>query len=68
MPDVHLFPGHIACDSASRSEIVVPLIRDGAVLGVIDIDSPELARFDERDQEFLEHCAAQISRLWPAAV
>lgn len=49
VPDVHQFPGHIACDSASRSEIVVPLIRDGKVLGVLDIDSPVLNRFDEAD-------------------
>ena len=48
--DVHSFPGHIACDSASNSEIVVPLIRDGQVLAVLDIDSPSLARFDEEDR------------------
>jgi len=48
--DVHAFPGHIACDAASRSEIVVPLIRDGEVIGVLDIDSPNLARFDEEDE------------------
>lgn len=48
--DVHSFPGHIACDSASNSEIVVPLIRNGQVLGVLDIDSPSLARFDEEDR------------------
>ena len=48
--DVHLFPGHIACDSASNSEIVVPLIRDGEVLGVLDIDSPKLARFSVEDE------------------
>lgn len=48
--DVHAFPGHIACDSASNSEIVVPLIRDGELLGVLDIDSPKHARFDEEDQ------------------
>ena len=46
--DVHAFAGHIACDSASNSEIVVPLIRDGEVLGVLDIDSPKLARFTTR--------------------
>lgn len=50
VPDVHAFPGHIACDSASRSELVVPLIRDGRVLGVLDLDSPSLARFDEEDR------------------
>ena len=48
--DVHAFPGHIACDSASNSEIVVPLIRDGELLGVLDIDSPKHARFDEDDR------------------
>jgi GAF domain-containing protein len=48
--DVHQFPGHIACDSASNSEIVVPLIRDGEVLGVLDIDSPKFGRFTEEDE------------------
>ena len=48
--DVHAFPGHIACDSASNSEIVVPLIRDGELLGVLDIDSPKQARFDAEDE------------------
>jgi L-methionine (R)-S-oxide reductase len=48
--DVHAFPGHIACDSASASEIVVPLMRGGEVIGVLDIDSPSLARFDEEDR------------------
>jgi GAF domain-containing protein len=48
--DVHAFPGHIACDSASNSEIVVPLIRDGELLGVLDIDSPETGRFTEEDE------------------
>lgn len=52
--DVHEFPGHIACDAASRSELVVPLIQQGAVLGVLDLDSPDLARFDEDDQRGLE--------------
>jgi len=52
--DVHEFPGHIACDGASRSEIVVPLIRDGRLLGVLDLDSPELGRFDAEDQAGLE--------------
>lgn len=54
VPDVEKFPGHIACDSASRSEIVVPLVRDGHILGVLDIDSPELERFDPADAEGLE--------------
>ena len=48
--DVHAFPGHIACDSASNSEIVVPLIRDGELLGVLDIDSPKHARFSKEDE------------------
>ena len=48
--DVNAFPGHIACDSASASEIVVPLIRDGNLLGVLDIDSPEIGRFTEEDE------------------
>src|ERR1700733_9952133 len=49
VPDVNAFPGHIACDAASRSEIVVPLIKDGRLLGVLDIDSPHIARFDQED-------------------
>jgi L-methionine (R)-S-oxide reductase len=49
VPDVHEFPGHIACDSASRSEIVVPLLQRGKLLGVLDLDSPLLARFDQDD-------------------
>jgi GAF domain-containing protein len=52
--DVHQFPGHIACDSASNSEIVVPLIADGKVIGVLDIDSPSLDRFDCEDQAGIE--------------
>lgn len=55
--DVHAFPGHIACDAASRSEIVIPLIKDGTVIGVLDIDSPELSRFTEEDQAGLEQFA-----------
>ncbi len=52
--DVHDFPGHIACDAASNSEIVVPLIKDGALLGVFDIDSPLTHRFSEADREGVE--------------
>lgn len=52
--DVHLFPGHIACDAASQSEIVVPMIKNGALIGVLDIDSPEKNRFDEIDQKHLQ--------------
>jgi L-methionine (R)-S-oxide reductase len=62
VPDVHAFPGHIACDSASRSELVVPLIRNGAVLGVLDLDSPLEARFDGDDQAGCEALAAIIMR------
>ena len=54
VPDVHAFPGHIACDCASNSEIVVPIHKDGAVYGVLDIDSPLLNRFTEADREGLE--------------
>ncbi|AIW82912.1 GAF domain-containing protein [Bacillus mycoides] len=52
--DVHQFPGHIACDSASNSEIVVPIMKEGNIIGVLDIDSPEKNRFDEVDQHYLE--------------
>lgn len=52
--DVHQFPGHIACDAASNSEIVIPLVKDGQTIGVLDIDSPEFNRFDEVDQAGLE--------------
>jgi L-methionine (R)-S-oxide reductase len=54
VPDVHLFPGHIACDAASQSEIVVPMVKNGNVIGVLDIDSPIKNRFDEIDQKYLE--------------
>jgi GAF domain-containing protein len=54
VPDVHKFPGHIACDSASNSEIVVPLHKDGAIYGVLDIDSPVFDRFSEGDRKGLE--------------
>jgi L-methionine (R)-S-oxide reductase len=54
VPDVHAFPGHIACDSASRSELVVPLVKDGRVLGVLDLDSPNPNRFDDEDREGCE--------------
>lgn len=60
VPDVEAFPGHIACSSASRSEIVVPLLREGEVLGVLDIDSRELATFDEADVAGLEPIAALL--------
>ena len=54
VPDVHQFPGHIACDCASNSEIVVPIHVNGEIWGVLDIDSPSLNRFDEEDQQGLE--------------
>jgi GAF domain-containing protein len=56
--DVHAFPGHIACDAASRSELVVPLFRDGKVFGVIDLDSPLAGRFDSDDQAGIEALGA----------
>ncbi len=62
VPDVHVFPGHIACDAASQSELVVPLMRDGAVLGVLDLDSPRLARFDTQDQTGCEALMAVLLR------
>ncbi len=52
--DVHEFPGHIACDSASNSEIVIPMKKNGTIIGVLDIDSPRFHRFDEVDQMYLE--------------
>ncbi len=58
--DVHAFPGHIACDADSRSELVVPLVRDGAVLGVLDLDSPVAARFDAEDVAGCEALAALL--------
>lgn len=61
VPDVHAFPGHIACDAASASELVVPVIRDGAVIAVIDLDSPEPARFDANDAAGLSALAAAIA-------
>lgn len=60
VPDVEQFPGHIACSSLSRSEIVVPIERDGVIQGVLDIDSEELATFDEVDQVWLERIVAII--------
>ena len=62
VPDVHAFPGHIACDSASRSEIVIPLIQGGQLLGVLDLDSPLLGRFDQEDGAGLEAAAAVLLR------
>jgi GAF domain-containing protein len=61
--DVHDFPGHIACDAASRSELVVPLIIDGRLLGVLDIDSPFVGRFSAEDQTGIEGLCAAFSEL-----
>jgi L-methionine (R)-S-oxide reductase len=57
VPDVHAFPGHIACDAASRSEIVIPLLAGAALLGVLDVDSPQPARFDAADAAGLKELA-----------
>ncbi|HSX71612.1 MAG TPA: GAF domain-containing protein [Pseudomonas sp.] len=61
--DVHAFAGHIACDSASNSELVVPLVKDGRLIGVLDLDSPLTARFSEEDQLGIERLAAIFLRL-----
>jgi L-methionine (R)-S-oxide reductase len=58
--DVNQFPGHIACDAASNSEIVVPMLRDGELIGVLDLDSPKPARFDEEDRQGLEQFVAVL--------
>jgi GAF domain-containing protein len=63
VPDVHRFPGHIACDAASNSELVVPLFADGRVIGVLDLDSPLFGRFDEADATGIE----TLARLWVEA-
>ncbi|MCD8023032.1 MAG: GAF domain-containing protein, partial [Lachnospiraceae bacterium] len=63
VPDVHAFPGHIACDSASRSEIVIPLHADGKIVGVLDIDSPMMGRFTEEDRHRLLLCEEAIERI-----
>lgn len=63
--DVHAFPGHIACDAASRSELVVPIVHDGRLIGVLDLDSPEPGRFDAGDQA---GCEALVARLAPRII
>jgi L-methionine (R)-S-oxide reductase len=69
VPDVNEFPGHIACDAASRSEIVLPVIQGGRLLGVLDLDSPQRARFDHEDRDGLQACvelllkASDLSKL-----
>ena len=62
VPDVHAFPGHIACDAASRSELVVPLIDGDRLWGVLDLDSPKLSRFSDADAAGLESCVTQFMR------
>lgn len=62
--DVHLFPGHIACDSASNSEIVLPIHVNGEIIGVLDIDSPSLARFDEEDMNGLKEFVHIFETSW----
>ena len=62
VPDVEVFPGHIACSSLSRSEIVVPLIKDGELWGVLDIDSDLLTFFDETDRKYLEEMCGYLSK------
>lgn len=59
--DVHAFPGHIACDSASRSELVIPLLKNGKVMGVLDLDSPETGRFSDQDAQELEKIMQKIA-------
>ncbi|MET7771400.1 GAF domain-containing protein [Nocardia sp. NPDC005366] len=67
IPDVHAFPGHIACDPGSRSEIVVPLVRDGTLIGVLDLDSPDPGRFDDTDRHGLEAVARVFLESLPDA-
>lgn len=62
--DVLTFPGHIACDAASRSEVVVPIVVDGQVVAVIDVDSPHFARFNDEDRIFLEAVAGRLEHRW----
>jgi L-methionine (R)-S-oxide reductase len=62
VPNVHDFEGHIACDSASNSEIVIPIIKDGVLYGVLDIDSPILDRFDETDRVYLEKFVEKLNK------
>lgn len=67
VPDVSAFPGHIACDADTRSEVVAPIVRGDRVLGVIDLDSDQAGNFDERDAEGLTRLAALVAELaWPA--
>jgi L-methionine (R)-S-oxide reductase len=61
VPDVEKFPGHIACSSLSRSEIVIPLIKNGEVIGLLDVDASELDQFDETDKRYLEEIISLIA-------
>jgi L-methionine (R)-S-oxide reductase len=61
VPDVHAFPGHIACDAASQSEIVIPIVVGAELVGVLDIDSPSLNRFDDVDQRYLEQFVQKLA-------
>ena len=63
--DVHAFAGHIACDAASASEIVVPIWRAGRVVAVLNIDSPEVGRFGETEQALFEAIARAVEQIWP---
>jgi GAF domain-containing protein len=67
VPDVHAFPGHIACDSRSRSELVVPIVAGGALRGVVDMDSPSPDRFDDADRDGVERLVAAfvVCTDWP---
>lgn len=65
VPDVHAFAGHIACDESSRSEVVVPIVVSGAVVAVLDVDSPYLDRFSVDDVRFLEKAAHMVSHILP---
>jgi len=62
VPDVHVFPGHIACDAASESEIVIPVLKNGALIGVLDIDSPIKDRFQETDRILLEKIVSALEK------
>jgi len=62
VPNVHEFPGHIACDSASNSELVVPIMKDGKVYGVLDLDSPEFGRFTELEAEYFERFVDKLNQ------
>jgi len=67
VPDVSQFPGHIACDSASMSEIVIPIYKNGQVFGVLDVDSPELNRFGELEEKYLSEICKNINEFFTNA-